>query len=291
MTKTSQSTTPEVPAGAAVRVVAVASGKGGVGKTNIAVNLALALAQEGQNVLLMDADLGMANVDVMLNIRPQYDLYHVITGEKTLDEVIIEGPLGIGIIPAASGVGRMADLTTHEHAGLIHAFDEIGRRVDTLVVDTAAGISDSVVSFSRAAQDILVVVCDEPASITDAYALIKVLSLEHGIRRFQILANMVTDAEHGRRLYARLANVAGSFLDVSLGYVGAIPLDDRLKQAVRQQAPVLLSFPHSASSVAFQQLGKRIRNLPRLPAASGHLGFFIERSSKASSPVAPGVHP
>lgn len=267
--------------GSAVRVLAVASGKGGVGKTNISVNLALALAQEGQSVLLMDADLGMANVDVMLNIRPQYDLYHVITGEKTLDEVIIDGPLGVGIIPAASGIGRMADLSVAEHAGLIRAFDEIGRRVDTLVVDTAAGISDSVVSFSRAAQEILVVVCDEPASITDAYALVKVLSLEHGIRRFQILANMVNDAEHGRRLYARLANVAGSFLDVSLGYVGAIPLDERLKLAVRQQSPVLLSYPHSPSGVAFQVLAKRIKGLPRLPAASGHLGFFIERTSKA----------
>ncbi|MGV3592166.1 MAG: MinD/ParA family protein [Gammaproteobacteria bacterium] len=275
--------------GGAVRVIAVSSGKGGVGKTNVSVNLALALAQEGQQVLLMDADLGMANVDVMLNIRPQYDLYHVITGQKTLDEVIIQGPLGVGIIPAASGVGRMADLSPHEHAGLIAAFDEIAHRVDTLVVDTAAGISDSVVSFSRAAQEIIVVVCDEPASITDAYALIKVLSLEHGIRRFQILANMVSDAEHGRRLYARLANVAGSFLDVSLGYVGAIPLDDRLKQAVRQQSPVLLSFPHSASGVAFQQLGKRIKGLPRLPAASGHLGFFIERTSMAQTASVGGV--
>jgi flagellar biosynthesis protein FlhG len=275
--------------GSAVRVLAVASGKGGVGKTNISVNLALALAQEGQSVLLMDADLGMANVDVMLNIRPQFDLYHVITGEKTLDEVIVEGPCGVGIIPAASGVGRMADLSPQEHAGLIGAFDEIGRKVDTLVVDTAAGISDSVISFSRAAQEILVVVCDEPASITDAYALIKVLSTEHGIRRFQILANMVTDAEHGRRLYARLANVAGSFLDVSLGYVGAIPHDERLKAAVRQQTAVLLSWPHSASSVAFQQLAKRIKSLPRLPAASGHLGFFIERSSRAPGPVASGA--
>jgi flagellar biosynthesis protein FlhG len=263
-----------------VRVLAVASGKGGVGKTNISVNLALALAQEGEAVLLMDADLGMANIDVMLNIRPQFDLYHVITGEKTLDEVIIEGPLGIGIIPAASGVGRMADLSVMEHAGLIRAFDEISRKVDTLVVDTAAGISDSVVSFSRAAQEVIVVVCDEPASITDAYALIKVLSIEHGVRRFQILANMVTDAEHGRRLYARLANVAGSFLDVSLGFVGSIPLDERLKQAVRAQVPLLLAHPHSASGVAFQVLGKRVKVLPRLPAASGHLGFFLERTSK-----------
>jgi flagellar biosynthesis protein FlhG len=280
---------PAEAAGNGVRVLAVASGKGGVGKTNISVNLALALAQEGQSVLLMDADLGMANIDVMLNIRPQYDLYHVITGEKTLDEVIIEGPLGIGIIPAASGVGRMADLSVLEHAGLIRAFDEISRKVDTLVVDTAAGISDSVVSFSRAAQEIIVVVCDEPASITDAYALIKVLSLEHGIRRFQILANMVADAEHGRRLYARLANVAGSFLDVSLGYVGAIPLDERLKAAVRSQTPVLLSYPHSASGVAFQVLGRRVKSLPRLPAASGHLGFFIERTSKATSAIAGGA--
>ncbi len=271
-----------------VRVLAVASGKGGVGKTNVSVNLAIALAKSKHSVLVMDADLGMANIDVMLGIRPAYDLYHVITGQKTLDEVIVDGPEGISIIPASSGVSRMTDLTLSEHAGLISAFDEISRQVDFLIIDTAAGIGDSVITFSKAAQEVIVVVCDEPASITDAYALIKVLSQEHGVKRFQVLANMVRDADHGRRLFSKLANVAENFLDISLGFVGSIPADEKLREAVRSQTPVIQSFPHSPSGVAFFQLGKRISQLPRLPSATGYLEFFIERSHQQYA-VARGV--
>jgi flagellar biosynthesis protein FlhG len=260
-----------------VRVLAVTSGKGGVGKSNISVNLAIALANQKKSVLVLDADLGMANIDVLLGIRPQYDLYHVISGEKTLDEVIVEAPGGIGIIPASSGVSRMVNLNEVEHAGLIRAFDEISRRVDYLVIDTAAGIGSSVVTFARAAQDVIVVVCDEPASITDAYALIKVLKQDHGVKRFQVLANMVRDVEHGRRLYAKLAHVAENFLDISLGYLGSVPVDDRLREAVRQQKPVLLSAPQCAAGVALQSLGSRICTLPRQPASTGFVEFFVER--------------
>lgn len=263
-----------------VRVLAVASGKGGVGKSNVAVNLAIALAHQHASVLVMDADLGMANIDVLLGIRPRYDLYHVITGEKELDDVIMDGPDGIGIIPASSGVSRMVDLSAAEHAGLIRAFDEISRRVDYLIIDTAAGIGDSVVTFSKSAQEVIVVVCDEPASITDAYALIKVLNKDHGVKRFQVLANMVKDVDHGRRLYAKLAHVAENFLDISLGYLGSIPADEKLKEAVRSQQPVINAFPHSASGVAFQALGTRINKLPRLPSATGYFEFFVERSQK-----------
>lgn len=261
-----------------VRVLAIASGKGGVGKSNVSVNLAIALANLKQQVLVMDADLGMANIDVLLGIRPKFDLYHVITGEKTLNEVLIEGPAGISIIPAASGVGRMTELSRAEHAGLIRAFDEISRSVDYLIIDTAAGIAESVVTFSKAAQEVIVVVCDEPASITDAYALIKVLKQDHGVKRFQVLANMVKDVEHGRRLYSKLAHVAENFLDISLGYIGSIPLDEKLKEAVKRQRPVIGAFPQSASGVAFQTLGTRVQNLPRLPSSTGYFEFFIERS-------------
>lgn len=269
-----------------VRVLAVTSGKGGVGKSNVSVNLAIALANQNKSVLVLDADLGMANIDVLLGIRPQYDLQHVITGERTLDEVVMEGPGGIGIIPAASGVSRMVNLSQAEHAGLIRAFDEISRRVDYLIIDTAAGIGDSVVTFSKAAQDVLVVVCDEPASITDAYALIKVLKQDHGVKRFQVLANMVKDVEHGRRLYAKLAHVAENFLDISLGYIGSIPADERLRDAVRQQKAVIQSAPQSAAGVAFQALGTRICSLPRQPVSTGYLEFFVERSQVATRAMA-----
>jgi len=263
-----------------VRVLAIASGKGGVGKTNTSLNLALSLAVEGYSVLLMDADLGMANIDVMLNLRPRFDLLHVLKGEKALEEIIIEGPLGIGIIPASSGVSRMANLDHKMHAGLIAAFEQLERNADFLIIDTAAGISDSVISFSSAASEVIVVVCDEPASLADAYALIKVLSQEYGISRFQILANMVTSTQHGRRIYAKLASVADQFLDVSLGFLGSIPHDVALKKAVQNQKPVTLDAPHSPSAIAFQGLAKKLIGMPARASSGGALSFFVERRTR-----------
>ncbi|MGD8784141.1 MAG: P-loop NTPase, partial [Thioalkalispiraceae bacterium] len=190
-----------------VRVLAVTGGKGGVGKTNVAVNLGVALAQNGSKVLILDADLGLANIDIMLGLHPTANLHHVISGERTLEEIMVEGPEGIKIIPAASGIKDMAELSAESHAGLIQAFSELTQEVDTLIVDTAAGISDSVTSFTRAAQEVVVVVCDEPASITDAYAIIKLLSREHGIFRFRVLANMANGAQHGREIYNKILKV------------------------------------------------------------------------------------
>ena len=200
----------------AVRVIAVASGKGGVGKTNVSVNLAAALALAGQRVMLMDADLGLANVDVLLGLEPSFDLQHVIAGEKNLDDIIIEGPLGIHVVPASSGIERMAELTSVEHGSLISAFSELKQPIDVLLVDTAAGIADGVVSFAKACQEVVVVVCDEPTSLTDAYALIKVLSIRHGIKQFQILANMVRDESQGMNLYEKLLSTTDRFLAVGL---------------------------------------------------------------------------
>jgi len=262
------------------RVLAVSSGKGGVGKTNVSVNLSLALAMRNKKVMLMDADLGMANLDVMLGIRSRFDLSHVISGEKTLDEIIIEGPLGIEIVPASSGIRRMAELSVSEHAGLIRAFDEISHQVEYLVIDTAAGIAESVVSFCRAAHEVIVVVCDEPASITDAYALIKVLSQDYGVKRFQVLCNMVTDNSHGRQLYAKLARVADRYLDVSLGYLGSIPWDQRLQAAVKQQVPLMQLSPNGPSGIAFQHTAERVLAMPRHDVSPGYLEFFVNQSSK-----------
>ena len=159
-----------------IKVIAVSGGKGGVGKTNVSLNTAIALAQLGKSVLVLDADLGLANVDVMLGLRVQRNLSHVLSGECELDDIIIEGPAGMKIIPATSGTQSMVDLTPAEHAGLIRAFSDMQTQFDVLIVDTAAGISDMVLSFCRASQDVMLVVCDEPTSITDCYALMKLLS-------------------------------------------------------------------------------------------------------------------
>jgi len=265
-----------------VRVMAVTSGKGGVGKTNVSVNLSIALAARGRKVMLMDADLGMANVDVLLGLHPARNLSHVLSGECTLDEVLLPGPGGVLVVPAASGIGQMASLSDAEHAGLIRAFSDIGHRVDVLIIDTAAGIAPGVVSFCKAAQEVLVVVCDEPASITDAYAMIKLLSREHGISRFHILANMVGTPQEGRELFEKLTRVATRFLDVTLDYMGALLFDECVRKAVQRQKPVIEAFPRSRSAVAFKNLAQKADKWPMPAQAAGHLEFFVERLIQAS---------
>lgn len=260
-----------------VKVIAVASGKGGVGKTNISVNLAMSLAQQGKRVMLLDADLGLANVDVLLGLNTRLNLSHVISGESTLDEVIIDGPAGLKIIPAASGIAGMVDLTGAEHAGLIHAFSELSHDVDVLLVDAAAGISGSVVNFVRAAHEAVVVVCDEPASVTDAYALIKVMKRHHGVSRFHILANMTKTAYEGRALFTKLSRVAQRFLDVTLSYMGTIPQDEYLRKAIQRQQAVVEAYPRSSSSIAFKKLAQKADGWPTPSTASGQLEFFVER--------------
>jgi flagellar biosynthesis protein FlhG len=260
-----------------VQVIAVSGGKGGVGKTNVSINLAVSLAQIGRQVMILDADLGLANIDVALGLHPKFDLSHVLRGEKDLDEIIIEGPEGIRLIPGASGIQHMAELSPAEHAGIISAFSEMGSDIDTMIVDTAAGISDTVISFTRASQEVIVVVCDEPASITDAYAIIKLLNKEYGNTRFRILSNMVRSAQEGRDLYNKMCAVTDRYLDVMLSFMGAIPYDDYLKKAVKSQKPVVTAFPRSKAAQAFKNLARKVESWPMPQGANGQMQFFVER--------------
>ncbi|MEJ2694132.1 MAG: MinD/ParA family protein [Candidatus Thiodiazotropha sp.] len=266
-----------------VRVIAVTGGKGGVGKTNISVNLGVALAELGRRVMLLDADLGLANIDVVLGLPARRNLSHVMSGECSLEEIMVTGPKGLQVIPGASGIQHMAELSPAEHAGLIHAFSEVANDVDVLIIDTAAGISDLVVSFSRAAQEQIVVVCDEPASITDAYAIIKHLNREHGVSRFRILANMVKSVQEGRDLYTKMCRVTDQYLDVMLTYMGSIPFDEQLRKAVKSQKPVVEAFPRSRVSQAFKNIAKKADNWPAPSGVSGDLQFFVERLIQFSS--------
>ncbi|GAB6068067.1 flagellar synthesis regulator FleN [Methylothermus subterraneus] len=261
----------------AVRVFAVASGKGGVGKTNIAVNLGVALAQQGRATALLDADLGLANVDILLGLHPRYNLSHVIQGTCTLEEIVVEGPGGLKIVPAASGIQQMADLTAAQQAGLIRAFSGLTLPLEVLIVDTAAGISSTVVNFARACQEIVVVVCDEPASLADAYAFIKLLHRDYRLFRFQILCNQVKSQAQGRQLYEKLCRATDRYLDVTLNYFGSVPKDEAVTKAVQLQQPVVSAFPQSPAALALKALARKVEQWPIADAPSGRLEFFVER--------------
>jgi len=268
-----------------VKVIAVTGGKGGIGKSNVAVNLSVALAKSGRRVMLMDADLGLANIDVLLGLSPRYNLSHVVNGDVSLEEILVEGPEGILIVPASSGMKRMAELSPAENMGLIHAFSELSHDIDYLIIDTAAGIADSVINFSRAAREVLAVVCDEPSSITDAYALIKVLSRDYGVQRVHVVANMTRDPQQGQLLFEKLLRVCDKYLDLTLTYLGAVPMDERLREAVQRQRAVVSLYPGSPSSKSLMNLAKRIDQWPVPNGAEGNLEFFIERMVHLSADV------
>lgn len=259
-----------------VQVIAVTGGKGGVGKTNISVNLSVALAELNRQVVLFDADFGLANVDVLLGLKARRTLADFLAGRCTFKELIIHGPSGIRVVPGASGVQRMAELTVHQHSALINAFSELDQKMDVLIVDTAAGISDSVIQFVRAAQQTLVVVCDEPSSITDAYALIKVLNKDYGQAHFRVLANMTRHPQEGVQLYHKLRRVCDHFLDITLEYAGFIPFEEQCRIAVKKQQPLILSAPQTRAAKCIRQLADQVIQWPLPSAPRGHLEFFME---------------
>ena len=267
-----------------VQVIAVTGGKGGVGKTSVAVNLATALASQGKRVLLFDGDLGLANVDVLLGLTARQTLEHVLDGRCTLEEAVIDTPLGFKVLPGASGVARLANLSTAEHLGLVQAFSHLTAGLDVLIVDTAAGIADGVRQFCQAAQHVLVVLRDEPASLTDAYALIKVLHRDHDVRRFRILANMSAAPGAGEALYRKLERVANRFLEAVLEYAGEIPDDAFVRNAVREQRSVVNAYPSSAAARAFLRLAKHTGKWPAAAGPRGNVEFFIERLLPQATP-------
>lgn len=260
-----------------VQVIAVTGGKGGVGKTSVAVNLATVLASMGRRAMLLDGDLGLANVDVFLGLSPRHTMAHVLSGDRTLEEIIVESPQGVQVVPGASGVAELANLSAAGNLNLVQAFSSLSSRVDVLIVDTAAGISHSVVQFTQAAQHVLIVVCDEPASMTDAYALVKVLSRNHGVSHFRVLANMVRSAGEGAALFEKLQRVTSKFLDTTLEYIGEIPEDPYLRRSIREQRPVTAAFPACPASRAFKKLALKADKWPIPDGPRGNLEFFVER--------------
>ncbi len=259
------------------RVLAIASGKGGVGKSCIATNLSAALAKNGHRTALLDADTGLSNADIMLDLKPSYNLSHVLDGKCSITDIIVTGQDGLMVIPAASGLQDMADLTIHQQASIIRGLSELDNQVDYLIVDMPAGISTSAINFARAAQDIVVVVCDEPASLADAQAFIKLLASEYNIFQFQIISNMVSSVDNGFTLFKRLYETTQQTVDVSLYFLGSVIYDIKLKQAIQQQQTVVNRYPNAVSSEQLLQITNVIESWNHHSVPRGCLEFFVER--------------
>ena len=261
-------------AGTGTRVMAVSSGKGGVGKTNSVVNLAIAFSRMGKKVLLLDADLGLGNLDVLLGLAPRYNISHLLSGEKTIDEVLVEGPEGIMILPASSGVHELTDLGAEERIALASHLESLGEGFDILIIDTGAGISNNVLFFNSSAQEIVVVVTPEPTSITDAYALMKVMFQRHGERRFRLLVNSVKTRKEGVEVYRKISLAAERFLNISVEYLGSVLLDENVSRSVIRQKAVMELYPQTKASQCYQEIAREICELPVQSGLKGGMQFF-----------------
>ena len=270
-----------------VKVLSFSSGKGGVGKTHIVVNLAYALQRLGARVMLLDADLGLANVDVLLGLTPRFTIQHVLEGQKTLNEILLPGPGGILILPASSGVQELADLNDGQRLQLLTALETLEHDIDFLLIDTGAGISANVMYFNVAAQDIIVVATPEPTSITDAYALMKVLCTKYAEKHFKVIMNNVAHATEGKESFRRLSVVAEKFLNISIDYLGFIPHDAAFSQAVRQQKALLDLYPGSSAAQGFRTLAQRLMHSPEATYPKGNIQFFWRRLLSRQTPPAP----
>ena len=256
------------------RVIAVTSGKGGVGKTNITANLAYIFSKTGKRILLLDADTGLANIDVILGITPKYNLYHVLRGEKTLSEAVVEGPGGIKILPAASGIPGMAELSKGQKFTLLEEMDGLDEDFDFMLIDTAAGITDSVMYFNMAAREIIVVVSPEPTSLTDAYALIKILYQGYQARCFMLLVNMAMDSNEAMGVYTRLSNATNHFLGLPIEYLGYIPNDQNVSKAVRKQRLLTEIFSDSKASKSMSKIIEKLCLKQPEDYENGTIKFF-----------------
>lgn len=258
------------------RVIAITSGKGGVGKTNIVANLGLALSKLGKKVLILDADLGLGNLDVLLGLAPKYNLSHVISGEKNLEQIILKGPGNLEILPASSGIQELTQLSKPQKIQILTKLDLFIDSFDVLLIDTAAGISTNVLDFNATAQDILVVVSPEPTSLTDAYALMKVLSLKYSEKHCKLLVNQVENDQEGRDIYRQLNIVTERFLDISVKYFGCVLFDEKVTKSVRRQQMVLELYPDSPASKSLGMLAKKIKNMKSSKSTKGDSNLFWE---------------
>lgn len=255
-----------------MRVFCISSGKGGVGKTTLTVNLGITMAKAGKRVLLLDADLGLANINVLLKVKPQYTIYEVIRGERTMAEVITKTPFKIDLIAGASGIPELAELSAHERERFLDSLEQISD-YDILIIDTGAGISRNVTQFLLAADEVLIVSTPDPASMTDAYGLIKTV-LKEDQRPLNLIVNRAGSPATARRVADRLSEVTQKFVQGSLEYLGHVPKDPLIEKSGISQKPHVLSHPRAASSRAIEELVSKLLAQPISPARVGFIGLL-----------------
>ncbi len=259
-------------------VISLTSGKGGVGKTNLAVNLSVELAKLGKRVVLLDADLGLANVDVLLGLTPTKNLFHLFHDDIAIKDILFPTPYGFSILPASSGMSEMLALDTGQKLELLDAVDVLEEEVDFMLVDTGAGINDNVLYFNLAAQERIIVLTPEPTSLTDAYALIKVLKTNHGVESFKVVVNMAHDTRAAKVVFSRLHQACEHFLSgVSLDLVGIIPRDTTVRQSVVQQLPLCVNDPNSAAAKAVVEVAHALLDWEAPKRLDGNIKFFWKK--------------
>jgi len=261
----------------ATRVFSITSGKGGVGKTALVANTAVILSRMRKRVLILDADLGLANIDVVLGLTPSYNLNHFFSGAMDLEAIMIDGPEGMKILPAGSGVQRFTRLDKLQKMRLLESLDSMHNEFDIVLIDTEAGISENVTYFNTAAQEILVVTTPEPTAITDAYALMKLLSTQYHEKNFSLIVNFINNEDEALDVYRKLTMVANRYLDISINFLGGIPTDKLMIDSIRQHKVITELFPDSKTSQAFEALARTIAQEPQHLEPKGSVQFFWKK--------------
>lgn len=265
-----------------VRVIAVTSGKGGVGKTNVTANLAILAAQAGRRVLIVDGDLGLANVEILFGLTPRYHLGHLLDGTAELSQVLASGPEGVRVLPGGTGVRDLTVLDDSQKLRFMAALDTIEDEFDLVLIDTGAGIGDNVIFFVVGAQEALLVLTPEPTSLSDAYAAVKVLSLEGGVEHFDVLVNQVATEQQAREIYEKLCTVSRRFLKARLKLLGHLPRDENIHRAVLSQRPLVQAFPHSPAARAMKLVADKLLSDPPPQSSVGGLKFLWQRLLRGS---------
>ncbi len=265
-----------------VRIITVTGGKGGVGKSNVSINLALQFRRQGKRVIIFDADFGLANIEVMFGVIPKYTLAELIFKGREIKDIITEGPEGVMFVSGGSGVAKLVNLDNEQIKRIVYKVSELEKMTDVIIIDTGAGISTSVLEFAAASPEVILVTTPEPTSITDSYALLKALAMYHGFDRdttkIMMVANRVSSMAESRNVFEKLSAVAGRFLDIKLNYLGAVPHDTAMTKAVMKQKPVTIAYPSSNSAKSFSRISSRlINNETEVPDRKKGVAKFFER--------------